>query len=112
MQTPPTRRRIERYMPRLQEGILLLGLMAVATVIAYEYDIFPDASGIPAQEHIISPDEMLALAGLLCVCLLVLAWRFLVAQRQEMAGRIAAEKRARELAHPNSLGQMAKPPSI
>jgi hypothetical protein len=84
-------------MPRLQEGVLLLALMAVATVIAYEYDIFPDSSGLPTQGHAISPDEMLALAGLLCVCLLVLAWRFLVAQRQEMAGRIAAENRVREL---------------
>jgi len=103
---------ITRHMPRLQEGVLLLALMAVATLLAYEYDLFPDASDVPTQGHIISSDEMLALAGLLCVFLLVLAWRFLVAQRQEMARRIAAENRVCELSSPDSLSRIGKPRSI
>ncbi len=80
----------------IQECLLVVALMAVATLIAYEYDLFPNASA-PAQEHVIDPNEIIALAGLLSVCLLVLAWRFLLQQRREMALRIEAERRLREL---------------
>jgi len=92
-----------RYWPRVQEGLLLLGLMAVATLIAYEYNIFPDVPGVPPQDHVIEPREIIALAGLLCVCLLIMAWRFLVSERQETARRIAAENRARQFADLDSL---------
>ena len=94
---------IRRHRLRLQEGLLLLALMVVATLLAFEYDIFPNAPGMPPQEHVIEADEMLALAVLLCVCLLVLSWRLLASQRREMARRIEAEHRARELAHQDSL---------
>jgi DMSO/TMAO reductase YedYZ heme-binding membrane subunit len=77
--------------------LLVLALMAVATLIACEYDVFSNSSGAPAQEHVIDSDKIIALAGLLCVCLLVLAWRFLLLQRREMALRIEAEHRLREL---------------
>jgi len=82
----------------LQECLLVLALMAVATLIAYEYDVFPNSTGVP-REYVIDPNEIIALAGLLSVCLLVLAWRFFVSQRQEMALRIEAEHRLRELTH-------------
>ena len=82
---------IRCHWPRLQEGLLLVALMAVATLIAYEYDIFPNAPGVPTQERVIEPDEMLALAVLLCVCLLVLSWRFLLLHRREMARRIKVD---------------------
>jgi hypothetical protein len=89
---------IERHWPRLQEALLLLALMAVATLIAYEYNVLPNAAGVAPQEHVIEPREIIALAGLLCVCLLILAWRFLVSQRQETARRIEVENRVRQLA--------------
>jgi diguanylate cyclase (GGDEF)-like protein/PAS domain S-box-containing protein len=88
---------IRRHWPRLQEGLLLVALMAVAALIAYEYDIFPNAPGVPTQERVIEPDEMLALAVLLCVCLLVLSWRFLLLQRREMARRIKADDQQKNL---------------
>jgi hypothetical protein len=88
---------ITHHRPRIQEFLLVLALMAVATLIAYEYDMFPNSSGTSAQEHVIDSNEIIALAGLLCVCLLVLAWRFLLLQRREMALRIEAERRLREL---------------
>jgi DMSO/TMAO reductase YedYZ heme-binding membrane subunit len=91
------RETITHYRPRIQECLLVLALMAVATLIAYEYDLFPNSSGGLPQEHVIDSDEIIALAGLLCVCLLVLAWRFLLQQRREMALRIEAEHRLREL---------------
>jgi hypothetical protein len=90
---------IKRHRPRIQECLLVVALMAVATLIAYEYDLFPNSVGAPRQEHVINPSEIIALAGLLSVCLLVLAWRFLALQRREMALRIEAEHRLRELTH-------------
>ena len=88
---------IRCHWPRLQEGLLLVALMAVATLIAYEYDIFPNAPGVPTQERVIEPDEMLALAVLLCVCLLVLSWRFLLLHRREMARRIKVDYQQKNL---------------
>jgi diguanylate cyclase (GGDEF)-like protein len=81
--------------------------MAVATLIAYEYDIFPNAPGVPIQERLIETDEALALATLLCIGLLGLSWRFLLTQRREVARRIAAEGRARKIAMQDSLTGLA-----
>jgi hypothetical protein len=102
MQAPSMQRlkgAIGRHRPRIQECLLVVALMAVATLIAYEYELFPNSLGVRRQEHVIDPDEIIALAGLLSVCLLVLAWRFLASQRREMALRIEAEHRLRELTH-------------
>jgi diguanylate cyclase (GGDEF)-like protein len=71
--------------------------------IAYEFHVFGNAPGLTPQEHIIELDEALALAVLLCAGLLVLAWRVLRSQAREVARRIEAEHRARELAHQDSL---------
>jgi hypothetical protein len=91
------KRTIAHHRPRIQEFLLLLALMAVAALIAYEYDVFPNSSRTLAEDHVIDSNEIIALAGLLCVCLLVLAWRFLLLERREMALRIEAERRLREL---------------
>jgi hypothetical protein len=90
---------IGRHRPKIEECLLVVALMAVATLIAYEYELFLNSLGVPRQEHVIDPNEIVALAGLLSVCLLVLAWRFLASQRREMALRIEAEHRLRELTH-------------
>jgi diguanylate cyclase (GGDEF)-like protein len=89
---------IRRHRLVLQEGLLLAAFMAFATLAAYQYDVFPNAPGVPTQEHVIESDEAFALAMLLCLGLLILSWRFLLSQRREMARRIAAEHHARELA--------------
>jgi hypothetical protein len=88
-----------RHRPMIEECLLAVALMAVATLMAYEYELFPNSVGVPRQEHVIDPNEIIALAGLLSVCLLVLAWRFLASQRREMALRIEAERRLGELTH-------------
>jgi len=72
--------------------------MAVAVLIAYEYDVFPNPPGVPTKEYVIEADEALALATLLCLGLLALSWHFLLTQRREVARRIEAEQRAHELA--------------
>jgi len=91
-------RTLRRYRTTIWEGILLLAVMVVAALIAYEYDIFPNPPGVPTQEYVIEADEALALATLLCLGLLALSWHFLLLQRREVARRIEAERRAHELA--------------
>lgn len=87
----------------LQEALLWLALIAVVTLFAYFYDVFPNPDGVPTREYIIETDEAFALALLLCIGLLVLSWRFLILQRREMARRVDAEHRARELALQDAL---------
>jgi diguanylate cyclase (GGDEF)-like protein len=90
--------RLRRHRIPLLEGTLLLAFMAVATLIAFEVDIFPNQPGVPSQDNVIELDEALTLASLLCLGLLVLSLRLLLAQRREVARRIKAEREARELA--------------
>jgi hypothetical protein len=48
--------------------------MILFYLIAYEYDIFPNARGVPPQDHIVELDEALALIALLYagLCVLIL----------------------------------------
>jgi diguanylate cyclase (GGDEF)-like protein len=94
---------LRRYRTILWESVLLLALLIVATLIAYAYDIFPNPPGVSPQEHVIETDEAFALATLLCLGLLALSWRFLKLQRREVARRVAAERRAHELAMQDAL---------
>lgn len=87
--------------------VLVAVSMAFAAWVAYQYDIFPNSPGVPVQEHVIELDESLALCALLCVILLVISWRSLIAQRREVARRTDAERRARELAHRDILTGLA-----
>jgi diguanylate cyclase (GGDEF)-like protein len=96
-------RTLRRYRTTIWESLLLLAVMVVAGLIAYEYDIFPNPPGVPTQEHVIEADEALALATLLCLGLLALSWHFLLLQRREVARRIEAEQRAHELAMQDAL---------
>src|SRR5580704_1240330 len=97
------KRAIMRHRSTFYESLLLLTTMAVATWIAYEYDIFSNSNGVATQEHVIELDEAVALAALLCVGLLIICWRLLLSLRREVARRTESEQRARELAHQDSL---------
>jgi diguanylate cyclase (GGDEF)-like protein len=96
-------RTLRRYRTTIWESALLLALMVVAALIAYEFDIFPNPPGVPTQEHVIEADEALALATLLCLGLLALSWHFLLLQRREVTRRIEAERHAHELAMQDAL---------
>ena len=85
------------------EVLLWLAVVAVATLIAWAYDVLPNPPEVPTRDFIIETDEIFALALLICIGLLVLSWRFLLIQRREVARRIAAERRAREMALEDAL---------
>lgn len=97
------KRAVRRHRRTVQDSAFLLAFMAVSTLIAYEFDVFSSAPGVPPLDHLINLDEALALVSLLCLGLLVLCWRFLKLQRREVARRIEAERHARELAFEDTL---------
>jgi len=92
-----------RHRVTIREITLLLFTMAIAIAIAYEYDAFSLSAAVSPEAQVIKLDEALALAVLLATGLLVISWRFLLSQRREVARRIQAEQRARELAFQDSL---------
>ncbi|GAA3850249.1 EAL domain-containing protein [[Pseudomonas] carboxydohydrogena] len=94
---------VMRHRRVFQDGAMLAGLVCLATVFAYHFDIFENPAGLSPQDHIIELDEALALLALLCIGLMIMCRRTLLAQRREMMRRVAAESRARELAHQDTL---------
>jgi hypothetical protein len=70
-------------------------------VIAYGFDIFPNAPGAPLRPHTIEFDEVVALAALLGF--FVLCRRFLPSRRREVPRSIEAEHRASDPVHQNPL---------
>lgn len=92
-----------RHRRIIEDGAVLAGIVSLAAVFAYHFDIFDNPPGITPQAQIIELDEALALLALLCIGLMVMCRRTLLAQRREVARRVAAEHKARELAHQDTL---------
>lgn len=91
----------------LQDLGMLAAVIAVITYIAFEIDIFASASGASVKERRIDLDEALLIGGVLAIGLLIFAMRRYFDQKREMARRIAAEARARELAYQDPLTGLA-----
>lgn len=81
----------------------LVALMAVATYIAFTVDIFANEPGVSEKTLTIELDEMMLLGVVLLLGLLVFALRRFWAQKREIARRMRAERRARELAYQDPL---------
>ena len=92
-----------RYRTSIQDVLFLFAFLAVAAFVAFEFDIFENAPGVPSKDYIIELDEALLLGAIVCVGLLGIAGRFLLLQNREVARRIAAERHARELAMQDAL---------
>jgi diguanylate cyclase (GGDEF)-like protein len=82
---------------------LLLAGVLVAGYAAFAIDIFNGEDGIDLHEAKVELDEALLLGLLLGLALLVFGARYYLAQKREMARRIAAERHARELAYQDGL---------
>jgi hypothetical protein len=88
----------------LADCLVLLAAMTVAgLVIAYGFDIFPNAASVPLRPHTIEFDEVVALVALLCVGFFVLCRRFLPSRRREVPRSIEAEYSLPDLVHQNPL---------
>jgi len=103
--------RLKRFAIRHKIGIqdlgVLVGVMAVATYIAFEIDIFKNEGNAPPRQQTIELDEALLLGAILALGLLAFSIRRYLEQRKETARRIEAESQIRELAYQDALTGLA-----
>lgn len=94
---------ILRHRVNIQDAWLIIGIMTVAALVAFEFDYRGDLS----QDKRIDFEEMLALGALITLGILIFAYRRMSEQEREIARRIAAERHAHELAHTDMLTGLA-----
>lgn len=80
----------------LQDLFLLVSAMALAVLVAWQYDIFTSGYVTDPPEKKIEIDEALLLGLILGIVLFLFSLRRLSEQRREEARRVAAEERAEE----------------
>jgi len=93
-----------RHRTVIRDLVVLTGLVAVATLIALKFDIFPNDCVAGPRENAIELDEALLLGGLLlAVGLALFASRRYFEQKRETRRRISAERQVRMLAFQDAL---------
>ncbi|MCP4738743.1 MAG: EAL domain-containing protein [Bosea sp.] len=98
---------IVKHRVSIQDLGLILAVVLVLAYIAFEVDIFVTQGSVPMEQKLVELDEALLLGGVLAIGLLIFAARRYMEQKREMARRIAAEGRARELAYQDPLTGLA-----
>lgn len=98
---------IVKHRVSIQDLGLILAVVLVLAYIAFEVDIFVTQGSVPMEQKLVELDEALLLGGVLALGLLIFAARRYMEQKREMARRIAAEGRARELAYQDPLTGLA-----
>jgi diguanylate cyclase (GGDEF)-like protein len=88
-----------RHRIGIRDGGLLVGIVVTAGLIAFEYDI----SGNLDDDKRVEFRELLALAALVTFSIFFFGWRRMVEQEHEIERRVAAERRAHELANTDPL---------
>jgi diguanylate cyclase (GGDEF)-like protein len=81
--------------------ILLAGLAGL--YCAYKFDIFPNADGVAVHANTIELDEGLLVIALVILALLIFGIQQYLGQKREIAKRIVAERRVRELVYQDGL---------
>jgi diguanylate cyclase (GGDEF)-like protein len=99
--------RIRSFMSRHRLAVRDLSLILAGTLVAlyyaYEVDIFASEGSVGLHEARIELDEALLIGALVGLALLIFGARQYLAQKREVARRIAAEHRVRELAYQDGL---------
>src|ERR1700747_2837327 len=98
---------VTRHRHIVQDVTVLLVIILVATFLAFEFDIYANQDGVTRHEETIELDEALSLGGVLCIGLLIFAFRRYNKQKQGPRRRIAAEQHARALAFQDPLTGLA-----
>jgi diguanylate cyclase (GGDEF)-like protein len=92
-----------RHRLALQDFAFVLGVVLLAGLGAYEFSF----TGSVEADKRIDFEEMLLLGAVVVVAILYLGWRRVRDQEREINRRIAAERRAHELAHTDPLTGLA-----
>jgi diguanylate cyclase (GGDEF)-like protein len=90
---------IRHHRVSLRDAALVIGAVLIAGFVAFEYDF----SGALPQDKRIEFQEAIALGVLVIVGFIYFGGRRMAEQEREIARRIAAERRAHELAHTDAL---------
>lgn len=98
---------VMKYRVSLQDLGMLAAVILVLVYLAFEIDIFATEARMSVAEKAIDLDEVLLIGGVLALGLLIFAIRRYFDQKREMARRIAAETRTRELAYQDPLTGLA-----
>lgn len=77
---------------------LVLIVLAVAALFAFEVDIFANEQGIPQRQETLELDELLVLTTLIVGGILFYTWRRAIEHRRENGRRLAAEREVMVLA--------------
>jgi diguanylate cyclase (GGDEF)-like protein len=94
---------IMRHRVTIQDAAFVLGIILLVGFAAFEYSF----TGAVQEDKRIDFEEMLVLGGLIVISILYLGWRRVRAQEREINRRVAAERRAHELAHTDPLTGLA-----
>jgi diguanylate cyclase (GGDEF)-like protein len=94
---------VMRHHRSFRDGGFIIGIIAAAGLIAFEYDF----SGEMQDDKKIEFQELLALGALVVFSVFYFGWRRMVEQEREIGRRIAAERRAHELANTDPLTGLA-----
>jgi diguanylate cyclase (GGDEF)-like protein len=81
----------------MQDGLLLLGAMIVAVLLALEYDLFSFAEQLTVPQRKITLAEAIFLTLLLAVGIFIFIIRRLREERRDLARYVATRKQLREL---------------
>jgi diguanylate cyclase (GGDEF)-like protein len=94
---------MNRHRVGIREAALIIFVIFVAGLIAFEYDF----SNSVTTDKRVDFQEMIGLGIIFVCCVAYFGWRRLVEQEKEIARRIAAESRAHELANTDALTGLA-----
>lgn len=92
-----------RHRVSIQDLTILALALLVLAYVAFEVDVFITEGSVTTAEQTIELDEVLLIGAGLTVGLLIFAVRRYRDQKREMARRVAAERKARELAYQDPL---------
>jgi diguanylate cyclase (GGDEF)-like protein len=92
-----------RHRVAIRDLSLILAGTLFGLYYAYQVDIFANEGPVAVHEATIELDEALLIGGLVALALLVFVVRQNRAQKREVARRVAAEHRVRELAYQDGL---------
>jgi diguanylate cyclase (GGDEF)-like protein len=95
--------KISRHRVTIRDAVLISLVVILAGFMAYEFDF----AGNFDEDKRIEFQEAIALGVILMATLIYFAWRRIAEQEREIARRVAAERRAHELAHTDPLTGLA-----